>query len=206
MNFYVCICFLAVINKKLHVAQSSTSTFTKSPEEGAVVTTESDVSQSAAQQEVASSIESEQTSAVPIPEEPVFILSLTEIPPTGFRTEPLPLTPVSELHSHGQRYACFKLLSDAVKHTDTMLHLINKYIVRCCENVLVSPSGQFVSQMNAYLSLFCKTGSQCSQVSQCLNQISFTYLQMSFLLYLLFFPHTFCLISVLMRAERYLTF
>lgn len=104
MNFYVCICFLAVINEKPPVAESSTSTFTKSPEEGAVVTTESDVSQSAAQ-EVASSIESEQTSAEPIPEEPVFILSLTEIPPTGFRTEPLPLTAVSELHSHGQRYA-----------------------------------------------------------------------------------------------------
>lgn len=109
MNFYVCICFLAVINEKPPVAESSTSTFTKSPKEGAVVTTESDVSQSAAQ-EVASSIESEETSSEPIPEEPVFILSLTEIPPTvdegaGFRTEPLPLTPVSELHSHGQRYA-----------------------------------------------------------------------------------------------------
>ncbi|XP_048021075.1 transcription factor TFIIIB component B'' homolog isoform X4 [Megalobrama amblycephala] len=108
-----------VINKKLDVAQSSTSTFTKSPEEGAVVTTESDVSQSAAQQEVASSIESEQTSAEPIPEEPVFILSLTEIPPTGFRTEPLPLTPVSELHSHGQsanesREVSHLLITDAL--------------------------------------------------------------------------------------------
>lgn len=59
MNFYVCICFLVVINEKLPAAESSTSTFTKSPEEGAVVTTESDVSQSATQ-EVASSAESAQ--------------------------------------------------------------------------------------------------------------------------------------------------
>ncbi|XP_067233127.1 transcription factor TFIIIB component B'' homolog isoform X5 [Chanodichthys erythropterus] len=108
-----------VINKQLDVAQSSTSTFTKGPEEGAVVTTEYDVSQSAAQQEVASSIESEQTSEEPIPEEPVFILSLTEIPPTGFRTEPLPLTPVSELHSHGQsanesREVSHLLITDAL--------------------------------------------------------------------------------------------
>lgn len=59
MNFYVCICFLAVINEKLSAAESSTSTSTKSPEEGPAVTTESDVSQSAAQ-EVASSAESAQ--------------------------------------------------------------------------------------------------------------------------------------------------
>ncbi|XP_051732942.1 transcription factor TFIIIB component B'' homolog isoform X1 [Ctenopharyngodon idella] len=112
-----------VINEKPPVAESSTSTFTKSPKEGAVVTTESDVSQSAAQ-EVASSIESEETSSEPIPEEPVFILSLTEIPPTvdegaGFRTEPLPLTPVSELHSHGQsanesREVSHLLITDAL--------------------------------------------------------------------------------------------
>lgn len=49
----------SVINEKLPAAESSTSTFTKSPEEGAVVTTESEVSQSAAQ-EVASSTESAQ--------------------------------------------------------------------------------------------------------------------------------------------------
>lgn len=54
--------------------------------------------------------ESEEISAEPTSEEPLFILSLTEIPPTldegaGFRTEPLPLTAVSELHSHGQRYS-----------------------------------------------------------------------------------------------------
>lgn len=53
--------------------------------------------------------ESEEISAEHTPEEPLFILSLTEIPPTldegaGLRTEPLPLTAVSELHSHGQRY------------------------------------------------------------------------------------------------------
>lgn len=168
------------------------ATFTKSPEEGAVVTTELVVSKSAAQQEGASSIESaevkyllnlcdillnlnyyskdikiinimcyvsviqivkavtppvvsenefrqktvvmldennrtnpeevcegstvkhpgcesEETSAEPTPEEPVFILSLTEIPPTldegaGFRTELLPPAAASESHSHGQRY------------------------------------------------------------------------------------------------------
>lgn len=161
-----------VINEKLPAAESSTSTFTKSPEEGAVVTTESEVSQSAAQ-EVASSTESaqavkdvtppvvsedesrkktvvmldenkktspvkvfedstvkrfgcesEEISAEPTSEEPLFILSLTEIPPTldegaGFRTEPLPLTAVSELHSHGQsanesREVSHVLITDAL--------------------------------------------------------------------------------------------
>lgn len=63
--------------------------------------------------------ESEETSAEPTPEEPVFILSLTEIPPTldegaGFRTELLPPVAASESHSHGQRYLCFHLLSDAI--------------------------------------------------------------------------------------------
>lgn len=57
--------------------------------------------------------ESEEISAEHTPEEPLFILSLTEIPPTldeeaGLRTEPLPLTAVSELHSHGQRYSLLK--------------------------------------------------------------------------------------------------
>ncbi|XP_077050125.1 uncharacterized protein LOC143697070 isoform X2 [Siphateles boraxobius] len=161
-----------VLNEKLPAADSSTSTFTKSPEEGAVVTTESDVSQSAAQ-EVASSTESAQTvkdvkppivsedesrkktvvmldenkktspvkvfedstvkrfgceseeiSAELSPEEPLFILSLTAIPPTldegaRFRTEPLPLTAVSELHSHGQsanesRAVSHLLITDAL--------------------------------------------------------------------------------------------
>ncbi|XP_039543895.1 transcription factor TFIIIB component B'' homolog isoform X3 [Pimephales promelas] len=161
-----------VINEKLPAAESSTSTFTKSPDEGAVVSTESDVSQSAAQ-EVASSTESaqavkdvtptvvsedesrkktvvmldenkktspvkvfedstvkrfgcesEEISAEPTPEEPLFILSLTEIPPTldegvGFRTEPLPLTAASELHSHGQsanesREVSHLLITDAL--------------------------------------------------------------------------------------------
>ncbi|XP_056114314.1 transcription factor TFIIIB component B'' homolog isoform X2 [Rhinichthys klamathensis goyatoka] len=160
-----------VINEKLPAAESSTSTFTKSPEEGAVVTTESDVSQSASQ-EVASitesaqavkdvtpvvsedesrkktvvmldenkktspvkvfedstvkrfGCESEEISAEPTPEEPLFILSLTEIPPTldegaGFRTEPLPPTAASELHSHGQsanesREVSHLLITDAL--------------------------------------------------------------------------------------------
>lgn len=49
------------------------------------------------------------TSADPTDDEPVFILSLTEIPPTfgdgtGFETEPLPSTAVAELHSQSQRY------------------------------------------------------------------------------------------------------
>ncbi|KAL0163135.1 hypothetical protein M9458_042531, partial [Cirrhinus mrigala] len=51
--------------------------------------------------------ESKNKSAKPTPEEPVFILSLTEIPPTldegaGLRTEPLPSAAASETHSHGQ--------------------------------------------------------------------------------------------------------
>ncbi len=63
--------------------------------------------------------ESEETSFEPTPEEPMFILSLTEIPPTldegaGLWTELLPPAAVSESHSHGQRYLCFKLLSDAI--------------------------------------------------------------------------------------------
>jgi len=54
--------------------------------------------------------ESEEISAEATPEEPLFILSLTEIPSTldeglAFRTEPLPVTAASELHSHGQRYS-----------------------------------------------------------------------------------------------------
>ncbi|XP_058613810.1 transcription factor TFIIIB component B'' homolog isoform X3 [Onychostoma macrolepis] len=49
---------IAVLNEKPSAAQPSTATFTKSPEEGAVVTTELVVSKSAAQQEGASSIES----------------------------------------------------------------------------------------------------------------------------------------------------
>ncbi|XDV38402.1 hypothetical protein PO909_007820 [Leuciscus waleckii] len=161
-----------VINEKLSASESSTSTFTKSLEEGAVVTTEFDVSQSAAQ-EVASNAESaqavkdvtppvvsedesrkktvvkldeikktspvkvfedstvkrfgcesEEISAEHTPEEPLFILSLTEIPPTldegaGFRTEPLPPTAVSELHSHGQsanesREVSHLLITDAL--------------------------------------------------------------------------------------------
>ncbi|XP_056302395.1 transcription factor TFIIIB component B'' homolog isoform X2 [Danio aesculapii] len=126
-------------------------TFSKSPEEGAVITTEPDVSQRAAQQEVTLSLEStqagkdtspvvseddsrpntvvmldeEQNRTAPdeafgessvkpsrceskdAPEEPAFILSLTEIPPTlqlGAcpRAEPLPPTTEPESHSHGQ--------------------------------------------------------------------------------------------------------
>ncbi|KAK7143231.1 hypothetical protein R3I93_014405 [Phoxinus phoxinus] len=160
-----------VINEKLPAAESSTSTST-SPEEGAVVTTESDVSQSAAQEAASNTesaqavkdvtplvvsehesrkktlvmldenkktspvkvfeestvkrfgCESEEISAEHTPEEPLFILSLTEIPPTldegaGFRTEPLPLTAVSELHSHGQsanesREVSHLLITDAL--------------------------------------------------------------------------------------------
>ncbi|KAL1253272.1 hypothetical protein QQF64_017965 [Cirrhinus molitorella] len=149
------------------------SMIAKSPEEGAVVTTELDVSKSAAQQEVASCVqsaetvkdvtapvvsenesklktmimldennrtdpeevckdrtvkhpgcESEDTSAEPTPEEPVFILSLTEIPPTlnegaGFRTEPIPPAASSDSHSHGQsasknREVSHLLLTDAL--------------------------------------------------------------------------------------------
>lgn len=58
--FYVCKCFNAVLNEKPAAAESSTSTFTKSPEEGVVVTTELDVFTSAAQQVVTSSVESAQ--------------------------------------------------------------------------------------------------------------------------------------------------
>ncbi|XP_067279050.1 transcription factor TFIIIB component B'' homolog isoform X2 [Pseudorasbora parva] len=161
-----------VINEKLPAANSSSSIFTKSSEEGVVVTIESDGSQRAAQQEVASiesaqvvqdvtppvvsedeyrqktvilldennrtspgkdvedssvkhsGCESEETPAEPTPEEPVFILSLTEIPSTldegaGFRTEPLPLTAASELHFHGQsanesREVSHLLITDAL--------------------------------------------------------------------------------------------
>lgn len=52
------LCFLAVLNEKPSAAQPCLATFTKSPEEGAVVTTELVVSKSAAQQDGASSIES----------------------------------------------------------------------------------------------------------------------------------------------------
>ncbi|XP_050949960.1 transcription factor TFIIIB component B'' homolog isoform X4 [Labeo rohita] len=161
-----------VLNEKLPAAESSITTFTKSPEEGAVVTTEPDVSESTAQQEVASCVESSETvedvttvvsknksrqkttvtlnenngtvpeevcedstvkhpgcvskntSAEPTPEEPVFILSLTEIPPTldegvGFRTERLPPAAASESHSHGQsasesREVSHLLITDAL--------------------------------------------------------------------------------------------
>ncbi|XP_073680707.1 uncharacterized protein [Garra rufa] len=139
----------------------SMTTFTKSPEEGAVLITELDVSKSAAQQELASCIESAETvkdvtppvvsenvsrqktvvtldennrtdpvkhpgnaCAEPTPEEPVFILSLTEIPPTldevaGFRKEPLPSAAASESHSHGQsasesREVSHLLITDAL--------------------------------------------------------------------------------------------
>ncbi|XP_016311536.1 transcription factor TFIIIB component B'' homolog isoform X4 [Sinocyclocheilus anshuiensis] len=162
-----------VLNQKPPAAESSTNTFTKSPEEGAVVTTELDVFTSTAQQVVTSSIESaqtvkdvtppvvsenksrqktvvmldenhrtnpeevfedstvnrfgcesEDTSAEPMPQEPVFILSLTEIPPTldegvGFRTEPLPPAAAPESHSHGQsanesREVSHLLITDAL--------------------------------------------------------------------------------------------
>ncbi|XP_016126823.1 transcription factor TFIIIB component B'' homolog, partial [Sinocyclocheilus grahami] len=162
-----------VLNQKQPAAEWSTNTFTKSPEEGAVVTTELDVFTSTAQHVVTSSIESaqtvkdvtlpvvsenksrqktvvmldennrtnpedvfedstlnrsgcesEDTSAEPTPEEPVFILSLTEIPPTldegaDFRTEPLPPAAAPESHSHGQsasesREASHLLITDAL--------------------------------------------------------------------------------------------
>ncbi|KAF4098800.1 hypothetical protein G5714_020830 [Onychostoma macrolepis] len=64
------------------------------------------------------------TSAEPTPEEPVFILSLTEIPPTldegtGLRTELLPPAAASESHSHGQsasesREVSHLLITDAL--------------------------------------------------------------------------------------------
>ncbi|XP_059398865.1 transcription factor TFIIIB component B'' homolog isoform X3 [Carassius carassius] len=68
--------------------------------------------------------ESEDTSAEPTPEEPVFILSLTEIPPNldegaGFQTEPLPSVAAPESHSHGQsacesREVSHLLITDAL--------------------------------------------------------------------------------------------
>ncbi|XP_042604103.1 transcription factor TFIIIB component B'' homolog isoform X4 [Cyprinus carpio] len=68
--------------------------------------------------------ESEDTSAESTPGEPVFVLSLIEIPPTldegaGFRTELLPPEAVSESHSHGQsasesREVSHLLITDAL--------------------------------------------------------------------------------------------
>ncbi|RXN12954.1 transcription factor TFIIIB component B-like protein [Labeo rohita] len=145
-----------VLNEKLPAAESSITTFTKSPEEGAVVTTEPDVSEIEDVTTVVSKNKSRQkttvtlnenngtvpeevcedstvkhpgcvsknTSAEPTPEEPVFILSLTEIPPTldegvGFRTERLPPAAASESHSHGQsasesREVSHLLITDAL--------------------------------------------------------------------------------------------
>lgn len=83
-----------------------------------------------------SGCESEDVSAEPTPDEPVFILSLTEVPPTldegaGFWTEPLPPAAAPESHSHGQRYT----LSDAVKH----LEFFYKYSNDVVSFVLVFP-------------------------------------------------------------------
>ncbi|XP_026090177.1 transcription factor TFIIIB component B'' homolog isoform X3 [Carassius auratus] len=71
-----------------------------------------------------SGCKSEDTSAEPTPEEPVFILSLTEIPPNldegaGFQTEPLPPVAAPESHSHGQsacesREVSHLLITDAL--------------------------------------------------------------------------------------------
>uniref|UniRef100_A0A8C1WLW8 Myb-like domain-containing protein n=1 Tax=Cyprinus carpio TaxID=7962 RepID=A0A8C1WLW8_CYPCA len=71
-----------------------------------------------------SGCESEDVSAEPTPDEPVFILSLTEVPPTldegaGFWTEPLPPAAAPESHSHGQsasesREVSHLLITDAL--------------------------------------------------------------------------------------------